>query len=655
MNLFVENLNLKTFLLILKNFTNIKKIYLLDTYRYQNIYLFILNYFFKVSACELEYKLLDVVGEDGELIVFRINRKVLFEFQNKIEQSIFYKSCSSSNKNSFLNTYKLRSIIGNGYRDKQSITRAIYLIEVVKWFKAKSNLKTIKIIMNERPWFYLLQEYLANTDITLLNNKYKPKKNFKNFLNSYLSKNILFHNFIFNLKLLKLKQIKISFQKNKKNKKLFLIRRGDVNFHHNGYNSDFFWLINSKFKKNNIVYGDFNKVIPKNEISIINKNGIELITGPIFLQNYTKSINQKNKQKKHDLEITSIKNSVNLYKKYYCQWSSIFNKYNIKLTFDWQRFSVDHLAMNSALKDQGGISALWQLSFIGMPTWGCQSKSDIFFTYSKVSANMEKKNKSIAKHFIISGLPRDYSNNYLISDAKKIRKKLQENGVKKIVSVFDGNSSTTDLRWHSGNEIQKENYEFILQAMMSNENLGVIFKPKSPQTLKNRLGKTYDFLIEAEETGRCIILKDTSEYHSPTPPILAGLASDICVHCDLSSGSAALECASANKNVLLIDREGAPYSILNELKNGQSIFKNWRDTIDAIDNYDVRDKNSKIGDWSKLIDKLDPFQDGLSANRIGTYLEWIMEGLNTGQKADIILENAAERYCKKWGYDKIIT
>ena len=145
--------------------------------------------------------------------------------------------------------------------------------------------------------------------------------------------------------------------------------------------------------------------------------------------------------------------------------------------------------------------------------------------------------------------------NILIMMQKKLRNILHSNGVKKIVSVFDGNSTSIDLRWHSGNEIQKENYEYIILEMFKNKQLGIIFKPKAPQTLKKRLGRVYDLLLKAKETGRCIILENKTEYHSPIPPILAGLASDICVHCDLSSRSSALECAAAKKNVLLLDRE----------------------------------------------------------------------------------------------------
>ena len=91
------------------------------------------------------------------------------------------------------------------------------------------------------------------------------------------------------------------------------------------------------------------------------------------------------------------------------------------------------------------------------------------------------------------------------------------------------------------------------------------------------------------------------------------------------------------------------------MDHGKTIFKNWGDTINAINDYDIHDNKSEIGNWSTLIDKLDPFQDGLSAKRIGNYLEWILFGLNSGYKVDKVLDYASEKYAQIWGNDKIIS
>ena len=121
---------------------------------------------------------------------------------------------------------------------------------------------------------------------------------------------------------------------------------------------------------------------------------------------------------KNNKHISSIKKSLKSYTKYYREWFSIFRNYICKLILNWQRFSEEHIAMNSAIRDLGGISALWQLSFIGMPTW-CAKLDVIFFSYSKFSVDIEKKIE--VKNYIIAGLPRDYVINILIMMQKKLK------------------------------------------------------------------------------------------------------------------------------------------------------------------------------------------------------------------------------------------
>ena len=143
------------------------------------------------------------------------------------------------------------------------------------------------------------------------------------------------------------------------------------------------------------------------------------------------------------------------------------------------------------------------------------------------------------------------------------------------------------------------------------------------------------------------------KFQSSYPVTLAGLASDICVHTDLSSGTAAIECAALGKPVLLIDREGEPFSKLNELPLGKVRFRNWEDTINAIIDFKPGSKN-KIGEWGDFIDQMDPFRDGLSAKRIGNYLKWIIEGFDNGLDSDQVMSLAAEKYGNLWGKDKVI-
>ena len=60
-----------------------------------------------------------------------------------------------------------------------------------------------------------------------------------------------------------------------------------------------------------------------------------------------------------------------------------------------------------------------------------------------------------------------------------------------------------------------------------------------------------------------------------------------------------------------------------------------------------------MGDWSSMLDQLDPFRDGRAAERMGTYLQWLIEGFREGADRESVMADAAERYCSEWGSDKI--
>jgi hypothetical protein len=54
-----------------------------------------------------------------------------------------------------------------------------------------------------------------------------------------------------------------------------------------------------------------------------------------------------------------------------------------------------------------------------------------------------------------------------------------------------------------------------------------------------------------------------------------------------------------------------------------------------------------------MLDDFDSFRDGKAAQRIGTYLKWLLEGFKAGLARDTVMADAAERYCKIWGKDKV--
>ena len=219
--------------------------------------------------------------------------------------------------------------------------------------------------------------------------------------------------------------------------------------------------------------------------------------------------------------------------------------------------------------------------------------------------------------------------------------------------MIDENSND-DPRWHTGHKLQHDNYKYIIEKLLETPWLGVIFKPKHANNLRQRLD--IEKLVEkALETGRCHIFEDSGRHTTSAPPLLAALASDVCIHGHLNAGTAALECALEGIPTLMIDREGAPYSKLHELPKDKVVFQDWPAAIDALmEHFNSSNGIPDFGDWSSIIDEFDPFRDGLAANRMGNYLKCLIDGYDKGLERDEVMAKAAELYVKKWGSDKVV-
>jgi len=103
---------------------------------------------------------------------------------------------------------------------------------------------------------------------------------------------------------------------------------------------------------------------------------------------------------------------------------------------------------------------------------------------------------------------------------------------------------------------------------------------------------------------------------------------------------------------LLMDREGWPVGRLHAL-GPQVVFTEWSDLWRALVDARAHGMPKTFGDWSPLLDELDPFRDGRGAERMGTYLMWLLDGFRAGYDREVVLSQAAERYASRWGADKI--
>ncbi len=86
-----------------------------------------------------------------------------------------------------------------------------------------------------------------------------------------------------------------------------------------------------------------------------------------------------------------------------------------------------------------------------------------------------------------------------------------------------------------------------------------------------------------------------------------------------------------------------------------SIFQSWDELWQAVGVYRSNPASfPEFGDWSALLDSLDPFQDGRAAERIGVYVSWLAHGLSDGLPREQVLKQARQRYVDRWGEDKVV-
>lgn len=613
--------------------------------------------FLRVKVTRLEFELRHIKDERGELVRLRIPREDLFRIQrdilnSNIYQQLFRKEWDKGRLSAFL----AKGVIPIDRNHPHSAFKTVYIIQVIAWHMKQKRIAQCKLFLKKRCWMEVYSVYSSKLGITLNSTFWLPdfKKRFINFLYKFPS-------LIYFLKKLRSLDFStdVSSPPDTNVPKIAFFGRGDFNLENNGLHSDVFFWLQSELPAENIIYS-VNRSFSEQDIQSLEKTEMH-VARDFYMNRRTNHVSEKQswfapipqKLTFYSNEAKFIRDQVLLYNNIKRIWSRFCEIYGIKVYLTWYKYDNIHMAIADALEEQGGISAVWQMAYDGIPFVESNTFTDVAFGFSTWAIQNEKIQGSNIPYYIAIGYPKDYCVPLLKKQAREMRACLQRKGARKIVAIFDENSGDDD-RWHTGHPWQRENYQYILEKVLDTPWLGVIFKPKVAKTLRKRLGPVSDLLVEAEATGRCYVYEISGQNTTIIPPVLAGLASDIAIHGHLSAGTGAVECALAGIKTLLIDREGLPDSRLYQLGEGKVVFKDWPELIEALFLHWESEKGIPcFGDWTPLLNELDPFRDGKAAYRMGTYLHWLIQGFENGQHRDTILADAAERYCKQWGYDKI--
>lgn len=333
-------------------------------------------------------------------------------------------------------------------------------------------------------------------------------------------------------------------------------------------------------------------------------------------------------------------------------WKRLFAAQDVKVFVTWFKYNADHCAIGEALRELGGALALYQRSYEGDPTAKTLLDTDIYFSFSRAGIGAEAQAGSRIDHFVTTGYIGDHRFPLVRAEAQRVRDALRRHGAEYVVAYFD-EGSYPDARWGIDVGRLREHYGFLLETLLREPAAGLVLKPKVPGTLRKRLGPVAELLERALATGRCH-LYDEGVLQGAVIPAQAALSADLAVHGSLSSGTAGCEAALAGVPTALLDDDGWKTSPLCRLGEGRVVFRDWEALW-----HTWQESRAHPGavpgfaDWSPILEELDPFRDGRAAERMGTYLKWLIEGFAAGLPRETALADAAQRYRAAWGEDKV--
>ena len=146
-----------------------RTIYFIDVSFFAEKFLLPLLRFLGLTVERLQFTMLEIIDSKGELVRTRIPREDLFNFQEKIINSegfktLYHQSWDHENIIDYIN----KGLIDGDVLDVNSVTRVLFIINVVFWHMQKLDYMQAVFVINKRAWTSLYREYAQSYKIELL-------------------------------------------------------------------------------------------------------------------------------------------------------------------------------------------------------------------------------------------------------------------------------------------------------------------------------------------------------------------------------------------------------------------------------------------------------------------------------------------------------
>lgn len=327
-------------------------------------------------------------------------------------------------------------------------------------------------------------------------------------------------------------------------------------------------------------------------------------------------------------------------------WFNVFKTFNIKIVFVMDPGEYEKYAQGIAIELLGGMSVGAQRSIIYTEKNNPYLRyctSEICFVWGEEAREHQGTNKAV-KNLIVSGYPSDKVFTIKsLRDDSRYKKILGSD--KFVVSLFDSVYSK-DL-WFS-KKMMNVFYNKFLEWLIEDDEVVILMKEKKPKYF-DRLSETNELIEKAKSTNRFIRLKDTLGSF----PAVASVGTNMAVGIGVSTP--VIESVIVGERGIHCDLTKYPYQPYYRWGYEKVIFDDIDRLIAALKRYKDNPNNEpELGDWSRCIDKLDPYRDGKGGERTGMYIKWLLESFDKGKSRTEAIQYANKLYAEQWGNDKVI-
>lgn len=636
------------------------KLYFIDATRPGIAAARVVSVFLGVDLEKFAFRLMDFKGAQN----LSPDLKVIYFDLAKVQEEVL-KNTNFGPSDERFKVYLKKQLALHGLKPGINLYRAVFLIQIIREQLEKEQAAENTFFMRRRAWADSIIAYGRTQSVNIIcagDDQFDFKTYFKNLAGERLHfwRNVYFHAFKDGWK-------KEKFEKAETGPNLAVEYYGHLNLNEPHLYSDLFFLQPSQMAPEDIWLLFHLPQDPLDNVKkeILLRHGIKSLALKPKAVKKTDAAVFYNQSSKEDIHLSTketeslkpaerkwAKELLNSYSAEVNYWRDLFKRTQSKAYLSWHMNSPQHCAIAEGIRQAGGVMAIYQRSYQEFPSVLTAVAADVAFCFSPKNFALEKKSGSAIDWHVAVGYSGDHRFKRLKPYARAIREQLEKSGAERIMAYFDENSHDDD-RWYPGHTIARQNYTFLLEKVLNDPSLGLVIKPKTPSSLIRRLGPVAYLLKQAKSTGRCFVFEQGA-LHGAYPPATAALAADFAIHGHLCAATAGLESALAGVPTVLMDFEGWGVSDLYKQGAGKFAFADWEEFWAAALRYWQNPREaSGFGDWSTVLNELDPFRDGRSAERIGTYLKWVLDGFKTGLSREAVLLKAAERYADQWGRDKI--